>query len=369
MPYHIIKQGEKHCIAKEGEDTPIAGGCHATEAEARDHMAALYANEPDAKARRDSLKRARLAKAMSDAPNLRGASARACWNCAHFQPVEGAYDDGACAQFDFQTEGGWMCDMWTAMPPQPLAVTVVEAGGEMSNAAMMSRRAAKGLAIPNYIKALHLPHDEQFLRDVLAVKFIGKDDIKGYVILWGDENLVDLEAEFFTPQTDFWKSVLGFPRPLSWNHAQDKAAFTAHPVIGKMMKFGEDKVGMFYNAVLDRAHEYRRAVDALISKRVVGTSSDSAPQYVERVKTKKGATWLKTWPLFAAALSDVPCEPRMIEQGNVYWKNVGVNWDALCIPAFPNMSAEASQAAARAALENRIANAQRHHDLLSRYLD
>jgi hypothetical protein len=48
MPYHLITQDGKTCVAKEGEDMPIPGGCHDTEEEARVHMAALYANEPDA---------------------------------------------------------------------------------------------------------------------------------------------------------------------------------------------------------------------------------------------------------------------------------------------------------------------------------
>jgi hypothetical protein len=188
--------------------------------------------------------------------------------------------------------------------------------------------------------------------------------------LWGDEKLVDLETEFFTGAqsplgpTDFWQKSLGVPRPLSWNHAQDKGAFDAHPVDGKMVEFGEDKVGLFYHAVLERAHEYRRAVDGLIGKRVIGTSSDSAPQYVERVKMANGSVWLKQWPLFAAALTDVPCEPRMIDQGNVFWKGVGVDFSAL-----KQQSAEATAAAARAEMEQRMKNAQRHHDELKFYVE
>ncbi len=48
MPYHVIKNGDQFCVALEGEDTPIEGGCHMSEQEAQDHMSALYANVPDA---------------------------------------------------------------------------------------------------------------------------------------------------------------------------------------------------------------------------------------------------------------------------------------------------------------------------------
>ena len=85
---------------------------------------------------------------------------------------------------------------------------------------------------------------------------------------------------------------------------------------------GDDEIGRWYVAKLDRSHRYRKAIDQLIKEGKLGTSSDSAPQYVERVKTGK-ATWLKTWPLFAAALTDAPCEPRMI--GSIeYAKSLGI---------------------------------------------
>lgn len=301
-------------------------------------------------------------KNMSDIPNLRGAYARGCWNCVNYKPLEGDWDDGQCTKYDSGVEQDWMCDAWAAIPSQPLEVVIVKDTGGNETVPLSTDSPAM-LSIPNYVKSLHLAHDDQFIKDVLAVKFIGQDDVRGYSALWGDPQLVDLEREFFTPQTDFWKSVLGLPRPLSWNHAQDKQAFQAHPVVGKMVELGEDKVGMFYTAVLDRAHEYRRAVGDLIQKRVVGTSSDSAPQYVERVKMANGSVWLKQWPLFAAALTDVPCEPRMIEQGNVYWKSVGVDLQAL-----KGQSAEASAVAARAAFEQRNESAKRDLEILKLYL-
>lgn len=303
-------------------------------------------------------------KGMGDAPGLRSASARACWSCTWFQRIEGDYDiTGQCRKFDFSTHEYWVCDAWEERPTEPLQVVIVTDAGAKSAPAAVDTPV---LRVPTYVKSLHLPHSEQFIKDVLAVKATGRDDIHGYIALWGNPDLVDLETEFFTPQTDFWKSVLGAPRPLTWNHAQDRDAFKAHEVIGKLMEFGDDEVGMFYNAVLDRAHRYRQAVDGLISQRAVGTSSDSAPQYVVREKTKNGAVWLKQWPLFAAALTDVPCEPRMIDVGNVYWKSVGVDPQAL---QPQTAEATAQSEAARDEQQKRLTNAQRHHDLLNLYLE
>ena len=43
MPWHIEQKGEQHCVIKDssGENE----GCHPSAQEAKDHMAALYANE------------------------------------------------------------------------------------------------------------------------------------------------------------------------------------------------------------------------------------------------------------------------------------------------------------------------------------
>jgi hypothetical protein len=158
----------------------------------------------------------------------------------------------------------------------------------------------------------------------LAVKSLGGDEIRGYIALWGDPANVDLTREFFTPETDFWDKTMGkSARPLTWDHAQDKET-KASPVIGKIVDFGDDQVGRWYVAQLDRAHRYRKAVGALIEAEALGTSSDSAIQYVVREKAKSGATWLKQWPLFAGALTTTPCEPRMV--GSVdYFKSIGLS--------------------------------------------
>ena len=51
MPWKIRKRGGEYCVIK--EDSGENEGCHATRNEAERHMAALYANEPGAKSRRE----------------------------------------------------------------------------------------------------------------------------------------------------------------------------------------------------------------------------------------------------------------------------------------------------------------------------
>jgi hypothetical protein len=157
----------------------------------------------------------------------------------------------------------------------------------------------------------------------MAVKYVSLDTIKGYTFLWGGQSVTDVEREYFTRDSNFWDDRLGqSPRPLTWDHAQDES-FKAHPVIGTIGEWGDDEFGRWYAAKLDRSHQYRKMIDALIEQGALGTSSDSAPQYIQRVQTGK-ATWLKEWPWFASALTNTPAEPRMI--GSLeFFKSIGAS--------------------------------------------
>lgn len=176
---------------------------------------------------------------------------------------------------------------------------------------------AKSLDL-SYAKSLGISLPE------LAVKYVALDEIKGYTFLWGSPKLTDIEMEYFTKDTNFWDESLGkSSRPLTWDHSQDEN-FKAAPIIGLINDFGDDEIGRWYVAKLDRSHKYRKAIDALIEAGKLGTSSDSAPQYVQRVKTGK-STWLKEWPWFASALTDTPAEPRMIDSLEFY-KSLGITF-------------------------------------------
>jgi hypothetical protein len=199
----------------------------------------------------------------------------------------------------------------------------------------------------SYVKALGLSK----LPD-LAVKFVAKDTIRHPVFLWGDPDLTDLEREYFTSPksdkgTDFWDTVLGkSPRPLTWDHAQDPD-FKADPLIGETVEWEDNEIGRFATSILKKNHKYRKAIDELIGKKmlgsaaiaapILGASSDSAPQYVQRVPVGK-STWLARWPWFATALTPTPCEPRMIgpNGGAEFIKSLGIT--------LPDMPSEAWEA-------------------------
>jgi len=57
----------------------------------------------------------------------------------------------------------------------------------------------------------------------MAVKYISRDEIKGYTFMWGNPELTDVEIEYFTQGSDFWDDKLGkSSRPLTWDHATTK---------------------------------------------------------------------------------------------------------------------------------------------------
>ena len=196
----------------------------------------------------------------------------------------------------------------------------------------------------SYVKSLGLTLSDDRLEDLLAVKFIGVDKIFHYPFLWGSPQIPDLEREYFQKNTNFWDSTLQkSPKPLTWDHGQDETMKDS-PIIGNTVEWGDDEIGRWAISHLDRAHRYRKAVDKLIAERAVGTSSDSAPQYVQREQHGK-STWLKTWPWFASALTDVPCEPRTV--GTVdYYKSIGLK--------LPSSEASAEQTRAMVEKAHRI---------------
>lgn len=174
-------------------------------------------------------------------------------------------------------------------------------------AALYASENGKGINL-SYVKSMG--RSDEWYQDVAATKSTGGDEITGYLALWGG---ADLEMDFFTPQSDFWDKVLPAQRPLTWNHGSDRDEMQAPDVIGQIVEMHDDEIGRAYTAILDRQHKYRALVDKLIKQRLLGTSSDSAPQYVIRQPEGKGY-WLKQWPIFGAALTDTPCEPRMLEK-------------------------------------------------------
>ena len=158
----------------------------------------------------------------------------------------------------------------------------------------------------------------------LAAKFTARNEIKHYAFIWGDPEHVDIDTEFFTPQSEFWAKEENINIPLTWDHAQDKRFndMEPDPRIGTTVKWGDDEYGRWAISVLDTDKKYRQFVDEFIEQKAVGYSSDTAPQYTIREHQGKG-TFLKRWPWFGGALTPAPCEPRMKDRSPEFLKSIG----------------------------------------------
>jgi phage head maturation protease len=127
--------------------------------------------------------------------------------------------------------------------------------------------------------------------------------IGGYLVVWGGPQTLDLQGEYFTPQTDFaldWYAV----RPVLYQHGLDGTMKGA--LVGQIDTLRADDVGIWAEAQLDLRHRYVEVVLRLVEQGVLAWSSGSLPHLVERERDGK----IIRWPLIEGSLTPTPAEPR-----------------------------------------------------------
>lgn len=144
--------------------------------------------------------------------------------------------------------------------------------------------------------------DERVIATGGAVKALGGGKIGGYLVAWGTPEERDLEAEYFTPDTEFelgGKSEL----PILFHHGMD-AALRAK-AIGRITSWKKDDVGLWVEGILDERDEYVRAIEEMIDKGVLGWSSGSMPHQVQVT-----AGHIKYWPIYEGSATHTPADWR-----------------------------------------------------------
>jgi hypothetical protein len=147
--------------------------------------------------------------------------------------------------------------------------------------------------------------------DMAAVKALGGNRVGGYAVLWGDATKRDLTGEFFTPETQDLETLFKAmgKLPLLYQHAADGALKTA--VVGPVDVLAKDEIGLWYEAQLSMAAQYRNAIDGLIEQGVLGTSSGTLPA-ARKVNRQTGR--IERWAIAELSLTPTPAEPRMMER-------------------------------------------------------
>lgn len=139
--------------------------------------------------------------------------------------------------------------------------------------------------------------------DIQAVKTLEGGRIGGYLVVWGDPTHLDLEGEYFTPQTDVgldWYDQ----RPVLYHHGLDGNLKAA--VIGVIDTLRHDEIGIWAEAQLDLHKRYVRTVSQLVDRGILSWSSGSLPHLVQ-VETDGH---IKQWPIVEGSLTPTPAEPR-----------------------------------------------------------
>lgn len=163
--------------------------------------------------------------------------------------------------------------------------------------------------------------------ELRAVKRLGGNRVGHYAVLWGDPAKRDLTGEYFTRRTADLETLFRAvgKLPLLYHHTLDDQLKTS--VVGLVDVLSPDEVGLWYEAQLTMAGEYRAAMEELIGAGALGTSSGTLPG-ARRVDRRTGE--IKRWAIAELSLTPTPAEPRMMERPaaeiKATWKAAGLRW-------------------------------------------
>jgi hypothetical protein len=330
MPYKLSKDGLS-VLKEDGELVKK----HDSHKEALAHLRALEANVEDAKSF-SALKFSKM-MGMGGAEYARSEAwdIAQCANAISF--IAGMAMNEVDEPDDMQSIANILRGLMEFMNGEIQEMVNAAKQGESYEKSTVPAQVKTELLDLSYIKSI----GSEIAVNKLAAKYVGKNTIAHPVFIWGDAKKTDLEAEYFTKESDFWDIPLkDANRFLTWEHGQDDrfASFEPNPVIGKTVKFYDDDIARWAESVIETDKKYRKYIDQFIEEKRLGYSSDSAPQYVQRVKQGK-ATWLKSWPWFGGSLTASPCEPRMKEFTPEFLKSLGI-----AIPDSPSQDWQADKA-------------------------
>ncbi len=138
------------------------------------------------------------------------------------------------------------------------------------------------------------------------VKALGEMKIAGYLVMYGDEKNVDLQGDFFTPETDFDLVGDSDKRFGYHDHGMDVTFKNQKIGVGTLTK---KEKGVWLEAQLNRSSEYAQMVYDLAEKGELGLSSGSIAHLVRREKVGKSYKFTH-WPIGEWSTTVQPAEPR-----------------------------------------------------------
>jgi hypothetical protein len=147
--------------------------------------------------------------------------------------------------------------------------------------------------------------------------------VKGYLVRFGAPDQTDLEGDYFTSGTDFgFPAAKGQRVPLNlyYHHGMDSKI--GRKAIGSgYLKM--DEIGLWYEAQIDMADEYARAIAKLAKDGKMGYSSGAAGHLVERKAVSEMAMEITRWPIAEASITPTPAEWRNTVKSIFEMANMG----------------------------------------------
>ena len=179
-----------------------------------------------------------------------------------------------------------------------------------------------------------------------AVKSDRLGHVKGYLVRFGSPNAVDLEGDYFGPETDFGfpvKAGSRVPLNLYYHHGMDQKVGRKSIGTGYVKM---DETGLWYEAQIDLADEYGRMIAKLAKEGKMGFSSGAAGHLVERKSTGL-ASQIVRWPIAEASITPTPAEWRNTVKSIEDYYGIGMegedemdDMEEMMLPPAPDQSPE-----------------------------
>lgn len=293
MPYTVRKRKDEFCVVKKDDPDGKTFGCHPTEKEAQDQIAAIEANEhkwvtveemdqvcPDCA---EHMRKSNLSKIDLGAIELKAGEGNIAQlgehllnkygepglftACMKDEDLVRQYPDDErrariCAKAHY-----WATGMWTGQREhREKSVDVCTLGG--------------------------------------AVKHMGSGRVGGYLVIFDDGKAHDVTGQWFAKDTHFaWEGKE--KRDALWDHGFDKKMGSKLFGAGLELKQADD-IGLWVENQLDLADKYEAAIVRLAESGKLGMSSGTAQHRVEVGEDGR----IKVWPIVEGSYTMVPAEPR-----------------------------------------------------------
>jgi len=310
MPYSKV---DDHSECSSGEVAVVKDGggevmgCHASDDEADDQIAALNASEAEEKAA--------AAEAPGSPPEAKADVEELSegdlvqWNSSGGMAY-GQIDEIA---MEGSLESSLRDEPMDASEDSPAVrielVDGTEDGIEGRGETVLHRAGTLSKISESDVPQKSVP--DELLEDALAApggqaKAMDDGRVGGYLIRFTKAGDTDIDGDFFTEDTDYGTRKT---TTVLYHHGQDQTL--GRRVLDAEAEMKMDDTGVWVEAQLDRRDQYEEAIYQMAKAGKLGWSSGTASHLVERERAAKGGYHVKSWHLGVdASLTPTPSEPR-----------------------------------------------------------